>query len=105
MFINTLIMLVLLAGVIYLQLKLSAMDNKYLGLILPVISFICSLPVLWGYAAYDSIGGPQGADTIGLFLSLLLANIPTLILLAIYFGVREKNRVNKQINKMNINDL
>ena len=35
----------------------------------------------------------------------LLMNIPTAILLAIYFTVRERKRKNKEIDKMNIKDL
>ena len=99
------LILILFLGVIFLQVKLSAMDSKYLGLILPAISFILSLSVIAGYAAYESVGATQTANAIGLFFSFLIANIPTLIFLAIYFGVREKNKMDKQINKMNINDL
>lgn len=35
----------------------------------------------------------------------LLANIPTAVLLVIYFACREKKRRKKQIERMNIQDL
>lgn len=35
----------------------------------------------------------------------LLGNIPTIILLAIYFSCRGQKRRNKQLEKMNIQDL
>ena len=36
---------------------------------------------------------------------MLLANIPTLVLLAIYWAVREKRRKRSELDKMNIDDL
>jgi len=36
---------------------------------------------------------------------LLVMNIPTVVLLAIYFGCREKIKRKKAIEKMNIQDL
>ena len=38
-------------------------------------------------------------------VTLLAGNIPTLILLAIYWAVREKRRVKDQIDKMKIDEL
>ena len=40
-----------------------------------------------------------------MLLVWLLGNVPTVVLLAIYFGCRKKNRRNRQIDKMNIQDL
>lgn len=37
--------------------------------------------------------------------SLILGNIPTVILLAIYFACREKFRKRSELDKMHINDL
>lgn len=50
----------------------------------------------------------EGAD-FGFVLSMLLvwlmANIPTIVLSVIYIACREKFKKNKQLNKMNIQDL
>ena len=46
-----------------------------------------------------------GGFMIALILGWLLANIPTLILLAIYFACRGKQRRNKRLDKMSIQDL
>lgn len=99
------ITLLIFVALIYAQIKLSAMDNKYLGLILPGINFIFSLANLLGLITFERIGGHTSTSILAMFLNLLLTNIPTFIFLVIYFGVREKNRVNDQINKMNIKDL
>lgn len=40
-----------------------------------------------------------------LVMTLILSNIPTLILLAIYFVCRERQKRNRQLDKMNIQDL
>ncbi|WP_296143309.1 hypothetical protein [uncultured Anaerococcus sp.] len=97
-----LITLLVFIGVIFVQVKLSSTDSKFFGLILPGISFIL---LSLGSLTYDSIGVSNNSSILGQFFGFLIANIPTFILLAIYFGVREKNRVNKQIEKMNIKDL
>lgn len=99
------ITLLIFLALIYAQIKLSAMDSKYFGLILPGINFILSLASLLGLITYESIGANTSTSILAMFLNLLITNIPTFIFLAIYFGVREKNRVNDQLNKMNIKDL
>ena len=38
-------------------------------------------------------------------LTVLLSNIPTLVLLVIYWAVREKYRKRSELDKMNIDDL
>ena len=40
-----------------------------------------------------------------LVMTLILSNIPPLILLAIYFVCRERQKRNRQLDKMNIQDL
>lgn len=87
-------------GVIFVQVKLSSTDSKFFGLILPGISLILYLISVLGLLTYDN-----NNSILGQFFVFLIANIPTFIFLAIYFGVSEKNRVNKQIEKMNIKDL
>ena len=53
--------------------------------------------------------GSESGSTTGLVLQMLLVwllgNIPTAVLLAIYFACRTKQRRKKQLDKMNIQDL
>ena len=46
------VMLAIISGLIYLQLRLSRSGNKYVGLVLPVIFFLLSLIVVLGQVAY-----------------------------------------------------
>ena len=92
--------LVLLAGVILLQIYLSKRESKWPGLVLPIISFLISF-IYPLNMAIPSVGG----FFVALLLGWLIANIPTYVLLAIYFTCRGKYRKRKQLNKMNIQDL
>jgi hypothetical protein len=56
-----------------------------------------------GLAAYD---GMTGGEIFMLIAStFLISNIPTIVLLGIYFGCREKMKLRSQLDKMNIQDL
>lgn len=105
--ISTLIALIIslavLAGVIVLQIFLSKRETKWLGLILPIITFLFSLLTPLNMMAPTD--GISFGFILQMFLALLLANIPTIVLLAIYFACREKLRRKKQLDKMNIQDL
>lgn len=101
--IRLLITLLLLAGVVALQIFLSGMESRWPGLVLPIIAFLFSL-----LYPLNMMVPPEGVTAGFIFqmiLVWLLANIPTAVLLAIYFGCRAKNRRKKQIDKMNIQDL
>lgn len=104
---NTIIALILFllicAAIISLQVYLSKKESKYLGLILPVISLIFAFMNIPGLAAFDSFS--QVENYIGLFVAFLAANIPTIILVFIYLGIREKKNIKKELDKMNIKDL
>lgn len=105
---NTLITLALLVGIVLLQIFLSRWESRWPGLILPVLSFLFSLCVTYGAAlfAYMSTQDTGLGDVIISTLLLFLSyNIPTLVLLAIYFVCRGKYNRKKQLNKMNIQDL
>lgn len=95
--------LALLVGAILLQVYLSKRKSKWLGLVLPIIAF------LFGLLYPLNMIVPSEGVTAGFVFQMiwvwLLGNIPTLILLAIYFGCRGKQRRNKQLDKMNIRDL
>jgi len=101
--INSLILLVFIGGGIWLQIFLSKKESKWFGLILPFITFAYSLLMVFSIAMYD---GMTGWDIFGLIAStFFISNIPTIILLAIYFGCREKIKRKKALEKMNIQDL
>lgn len=96
------------AAIVIAQIYLSKKDSKWLGLILPGISFSYSLIALAGLLGFLSIGA-QGEDTTNLIVlsvtTFIYSNIPTAILLGIYFHYREKKKKLKELDKMNIQDL
>lgn len=92
--------LVFVAGGILLQIFLSKREGKWPGLILPLLSFLYSLVMALSAVAYNG-GVPWGP----ILASLILGNIPTVILLAIYFACREKFHKRSELDKMNISDL
>ena len=93
-------LLALLVGVPLLQIFLSRRESKWPGLILPLLAFLYSLVMALSAAAYNG-GIPWGP----ILASLLLGNIPTVILLAIYAACREKFRKRSELDKMQIKDL
>ena len=93
--------LAMMGGAIWLQIFLSKKANRWLGLILPIITFVFSL--IFTMNIRDT--GNAWQNTISIASTLLLTNIPTAILLAIYFACREKLKRKSQINKMSIQDL
>lgn len=94
---NIIITLVILVGVLILHIFLSRMKSPIPGLILPILSFL--LATAFPFLMIRNSGGFGS-----LLLTWLLANIPTLILLAIYFCCRPK-KAEDPITKMNIQDL
>ena len=69
-------------------------------MILPLLSFLYALALTLNVTSIDG-AFPWGA----LLATFLLGNIPTLVLLAIYWAAPEKFRLRVQIDKMNIDDL
>ena len=98
--ISLVFLLVLLVGIVLLQIFLSKREGRWPGLILPLLTFLYSLLMACSAVAYNG-EIPWGA----ILASLILGNIPTVILLAIYFACREKFRKRSELDKMNINDL
>ena len=94
------ILLVFVVGGILLQIFLSRRQSRWPGLILPLLSFLYSLVLVMNVAAVDN-QIPWGP----LLAAFVMGNIPTVILLAIYWAAREKLRVKDQIDKMHIDDL
>lgn len=135
--INFVIFLVLFIGIIvgaiFLQIFLSKKENKWTGLILPLITLCIAILVVSGLVAFTF--GPQTSETqtinekgeiiskisestpkeisestssivISMIFIFILYNIPTVILLAIYASCREKiKKKNIEIERMNIIDL
>ena len=100
---NIILSVVILVGMIALQVFLSNRENKWLGLILPGIWVV--ITTLASLFAVQDPEVPALAQALSMVLGLLLANIPSLILLAIYFACRRKFRRKNQLEKMNIQDL
>ena len=95
--------LLIIAGGVWLQIFLSKKNNKWLGLVLPIISFGYSLLMVFALAAYN---GMTGWDVLWMIVStLFVSNIPTLILMVIYFACREKMKRKSELAKMNPQDL
>ena len=97
-----LIILALAICVILLQIFLSKRKSKWPGLVLPMMAFLFSLLIPLNMTAF---GGITLDYIFQLLLVWLIGNIPTIVLLTIYFSCREKQRKKKQIEKMNIQDL
>ena len=97
----TTILLVLLLGTILLQIFLSKRESKWPGLVLPVITFLCSVLMVLNVTVMESVRAAIAAA----ISALIAGNIPTLILLAIYFSCRGKARRKSEVEKMQINDL
>ena len=100
---RTFVGLLFIAGVILLQIYLSKSESKWPGLVIPIISF------LFGLLYPLNMIAPSEGVTVDFIVSVVLVwiigNIPTIIFLAIYFACRGKQRRNKQLDKMNIQDL
>ena len=94
------LMLALLVGVPVLQVFLSRRENRWPGLLLPLLTFLYSLVMVCSVTAYES-GIPWGP----ILASLILGNIPTAVLLVIYFACREKFRRRSELDKTRIEDL
>lgn len=92
--------LVFVVGSVLLQIFLSRRESKWPGLVLPIFSSLYSLVMVFSAVAYNG-GIPWGP----ILASLILGNIPTALLLVIYFACREKFRKRSELDKMHINDL
>lgn len=95
--------LLFIAGVTLLQIFLSKRESKWPGLALPIIAFLFGL--LYPLNMFVPPEGVTAGFIVQMILVWLMGNIPTMVLLAIYFGCREKQRRSKQLEKMNIQDL
>lgn len=100
--------LICLICIVSLQVFLSRRKSRWPGLVLPALSFLFSLLTSVATALFSFVPPQQTfleSATIPFLLPFFLCNIPTLVLLAIYFICRGKYNRKKQLNKMNIQDL
>lgn len=93
--------LVFLIGGICLQVFLSKRESRWPGLALPLLTFLTALLSVMNVTDTGSIS----KNMLTILAVLLAGNIPTLVLLAIYWAAREKRRVKSQMDKMRIDDL
>lgn len=125
--ISIIVLLLFLAGSIWLQIFLSKTKNKWLGLIIPLICFIFSIIIILNLSMFTTIRSTSMTQTIdGVVVTditsqsekpskismlvtvipvFIISNIPTLIFLAIYFACREKLKLRNELDKMNVQDL
>ena len=103
MIIVSVFILIIMAGAIVGQIFLSKAENKYLGLILPLVTLIFATIMALNVMV------PQGGSLFGaVWLTgrvFMLCNIPTAILIAIYFAVRGKKKRISDVQKMTLQDL
>lgn len=90
-------------GGIVLQIVLSRLENRWFGLILPLLTLVGSLILMLNIVVFDSMTAQDVVVT--LIMSFFIGNIPTMILLAIYFICRRRFRSRRQMEKMRLQDL
>lgn len=95
--------ILLMIGGLVLQFFLSRRKNRWFGLILPAITFVYSLLTVFSLASYVGMSSWKMFSVV--VITFLTSNIPTIILMGIYLGCRERLKVRAQIDKMNIQDL
>lgn len=96
-----LVLLVFLVGGVFLQIFLSRRESRWPGLVLPLLTFLQSLLLVLNIGDTGSVS----QNILTVLVTVLVGNIPTLVLLAIYWAAREKRRVKSQLDKMKIDDL
>ena len=89
--IRLVIVVLLLVGIVALQVFLSGKRNKWLGLFMPIISFLMTLVIPLNMVAPSE--GIIGDFLLSMMLVMVIANIPTVFLSLIYIACREKYRV------------
>lgn len=92
--INIIIILLLFGSITWLQIFFSKKDNKFLGLILPAITFIGSIVMVMRVISEN----PTYQGNFSFISSnLFLANIPTILLIIIYFFYKNKMKKNRTL--------
>ena len=99
--VSLLLFALFLAGGVLLQIFLSRRESRWPGLVLPLMTFLCAL--LLPLNIMDT--GSVSRNILLVVVALLAGNIPTLVLLAIYWAAREKRRTRAQMEKMGKQDI
>lgn len=101
----TILMLILFllftAVLLVLEIFLAKSERWWPGLLPPLCPFLYALFMCLQVTALESVLQTV-FHAVGMFLIL---NLPTYVLLTIYFVCREKKRKKKMLDKMNIRDL
>ena len=95
------VFLLFLAGVVLLQIFLSRRESRWPGLVLPLISFLYALLLVLNAAHFVSMAH----TVLTMVLVFVIGNIPTAVLLAIYFACRGKRKKRDELERMRIEDL
>lgn len=94
------------AGLIALEIFLAKSEKWWPGLIPPLFTFLWALFICLSTVLFIRMPDTGIASLIFPFISgLLVLNVPTWILLIIYFIFRAKKRKQKMLDKMNLHDL
>lgn len=99
--VSLVILLVFVVGGVLLQIFLSRRESRWPGLVLPLLAFLYALLLVLNLRDTGSVS----QNVLTLLAALLAGNIPTLVLLAVYWAAREKRRVKSQMEKMKIDEL
>ena len=99
---SLLVCLLLPALLLVVQVLLSRRESRWPGLLLPAVSLLSSLVCCLNVA---DLGQGMAALLSALLTVFLLANVPTLLLLALYLICRRSRRRKRQMEHMNIQDL
>ncbi len=95
------VLLILTVSAVLLQIFLSRRESRWPGLILPGICVLISLIAVLGVAAFGSLA----ESILTVLLVLVLYNLPTAVLLAIYAACRSGRRKRDEADTMRIHDL
>ena len=100
-----LLMVVLAAGAIALEIWIVKKGGKYTGFVLPGLTLLLSFLFLYLFTSGSM------ADAGGYIVTFLVLNIPTLILLLIYYAAfkeqkeKEHDKNESELESMRIKDL
>jgi hypothetical protein len=94
---SLLVLLAVCVGVAFLQVYLSKKSFWLWGWVLPVLSFLSSLPLLI-FALLESLTG--GADVPWGYWTWFASNIPTIALICICFSTRKRERARADMDRM-----
>ena len=123
--INLIVALAIIAGLIALQIYLSRRESRWPGLVLPIVTLLLSVTLALGNFAFRADAKTSTTNEDGSIqvvpvdtdetpvpeleyssLAIIpIANIPTVVFLAIYASERHKFRMKNQRQKMDIQDL